>query len=59
MKPINVMGMTKAIQERIFVRRNLGGRGQMFVLVRYGNVTRLSRLGDPVVPVDRSGRWAG
>jgi FlaA1/EpsC-like NDP-sugar epimerase len=37
-KPVNVMGMTKAVQERIFVRANLGGTGTRFIGVRYGNV---------------------
>ena len=37
-KPVNVMGMTKAIQERIFVRANLDSAGTRFVCVRYGNV---------------------
>lgn len=37
-KPINVMGMTKAIQERIFVEANLGNPNTIFACVRYGNV---------------------
>jgi UDP-glucose 4-epimerase len=37
-KPVNVMGMTKAIQERIFVRANLDCANTRFVCVRYGNV---------------------
>ena len=37
-KPVNVMGMTKAIQERIFARANLEVPGTRFVIVRYGNV---------------------
>lgn len=37
-KPVNVMGMTKAIQERIFISANLGSGGTRFVVVRYGNV---------------------
>lgn len=37
-KPINVMGMTKAIQERIFVEANLGNSRTRFSCVRYGNV---------------------
>jgi FlaA1/EpsC-like NDP-sugar epimerase len=36
-KPVNVMGMTKAIQERVFARANLE-TGTRFVMVRYGNV---------------------
>lgn len=37
-KPINVMGMTKAIQERLFVEANLGNKQTLFACVRYGNV---------------------
>jgi len=37
-KPINVMGMTKALQERIFARANLELPNTRFVIVRYGNV---------------------
>ncbi len=37
-KPVNVMGMTKAVQERIFIRANLDCPGTRFVCVRYGNV---------------------
>jgi len=37
-KPVNVMGMTKAVQERLFVRANLDGGATRFVCVRYGNV---------------------
>ena len=37
-KPVNVMGMTKAIQERVFVRANLDCPGTRFICARYGNV---------------------
>lgn len=37
-KPINVMGMTKALQERIFIGANVLNRRTRFVCVRYGNV---------------------
>jgi FlaA1/EpsC-like NDP-sugar epimerase len=37
-KPVNVMGMTKAIQERVFIRANLDCPGTCFLCVRYGNV---------------------
>jgi FlaA1/EpsC-like NDP-sugar epimerase len=37
-KPVNVMGMTKAIQERILVEGNLGQESCRVVMVRYGNV---------------------
>ena len=37
-KPVNVMGMTKAIQERVFIRANLDNADTRFICVRYGNV---------------------
>lgn len=39
-KPVNVMGMTKAIQERLAISANLapGNRGTKSTCVRYGNV---------------------
>ena len=37
-KPVNVMGMTKAVQERLFVRANLDADRTRFICVRYGNV---------------------
>ena len=37
-KPVNVMGMTKAIQERIFIAGNVLNPGTRFICVRYGNV---------------------
>lgn len=37
-KPVNVMGMTKAIQERVFTRANLACPDTRFINVRYGNV---------------------
>jgi UDP-glucose 4-epimerase len=37
-KPINVMGMTKAVMERILVEANLGSESTRFLAVRYGNV---------------------
>ena len=41
-KPVNVMGMTKALQERIVLAGNLSrlNRGTRFCCVRYGNVLR-------------------
>jgi UDP-N-acetylglucosamine 4,6-dehydratase/5-epimerase len=41
-KPVNVMGMTKAMQERIVLNGNLSrlNRGTRFACVRYGNVLR-------------------
>jgi FlaA1/EpsC-like NDP-sugar epimerase len=37
-KPVNVMGMTKALQERVLIQGNLRCRDTRFVCVRYGNV---------------------
>jgi UDP-glucose 4-epimerase len=37
-KPVNAMGMTKAIQERIFIQGNMRCGGTRLVCVRYGNV---------------------
>lgn len=37
-KPINVMGMTKALQERILLEANVDCTNTRFVCVRYGNV---------------------
>ncbi len=37
-KPVNVMGMTKAVQERLFIRANLDSPNTRFICVRYGNV---------------------
>ena len=37
-KPVNVMGMTKSLQERILIAANVLNRGTRFICVRYGNV---------------------
>lgn len=37
-KPVNVMGMTKAVQERIFIGANVLNPKTRFICVRYGNV---------------------
>ena len=37
-KPVNVMGMTKAVQERVFIQANMRCGDTRFVCVRYGNV---------------------
>lgn len=37
-KPVNVMGMSKSIQERIFSTANLASNHTRFVIARYGNV---------------------
>lgn len=55
-KPVNVMGMTKAIQERIFQTANLTCPKTRFVCVRYGNV--LASRGS-VIPLFHSQIKAG
>lgn len=63
-KPVNVMGLTKALQERVLIRANLACPGTRFIVVRYGNVisSRGSavplfrdqlRRNDPVTITDR------
>ncbi len=37
-KPVNVMGMTKAIQERVYIDGNLRAPETRFIAARYGNV---------------------
>jgi len=37
-KPVNVMGMSKAIQERIFISANILSPDTRYICVRYGNV---------------------
>jgi UDP-glucose 4-epimerase len=37
-KPVNVMGMTKSLQERILIAANVLNAGTRFICVRYGNV---------------------
>jgi UDP-glucose 4-epimerase len=37
-KPVNTMGMSKAIQERVFIQANMRCNDTRFVCVRYGNV---------------------
>ena len=37
-KPVNVMGMTKAVQERVLLEGNIGQKDVDFTCVRYGNV---------------------
>jgi len=37
-KPVNAMGMTKALQERVFIQANIRCPETRFVCVRYGNV---------------------
>jgi UDP-glucose 4-epimerase len=37
-KPVNVMGMTKSVQERIFTSANVLNSSTRFICVRYGNV---------------------
>jgi len=47
-KPVNVMGMTKSLQERIVISANILNPGTRFICVRYGNV--LSSRGS-VIPL--------
>ena len=37
-KPVNVMGMTKALQERVIISANILNPSTRFIAVRYGNV---------------------
>lgn len=37
-KPVNMMGMSKAMQEKIFIAANITNPSTRFVCVRYGNV---------------------
>ncbi len=37
-KPVNVMGMTKALQERILLEANLRSPSTRYIVARYGNV---------------------
>ncbi|OGQ05145.1 MAG: polysaccharide biosynthesis protein [Deltaproteobacteria bacterium RIFCSPLOWO2_01_44_7] len=37
-KPVNVMGMTKSLQERILIQANLESKKTRWMCVRYGNV---------------------
>lgn len=37
-KPVNVMGMTKAIQERVYIDGNIRAPKTRFICARYGNV---------------------
>lgn len=37
-KPVNVMGMTKALQERVYIQANMRAPATRFICVRYGNV---------------------
>lgn len=37
-KPVNVMGMTKALQERVLIAGNITAAATRFICVRYGNV---------------------
>ncbi|MBV8665377.1 MAG: SDR family NAD(P)-dependent oxidoreductase [Burkholderiaceae bacterium] len=57
-KPVNVMGMTKALQERIVLKGNQSrlNKGTRFACVRYGNVLR-SR--GSVIPLFRGQLAAG
>jgi len=62
-KPTNLMGLTKAVQERIFIAANVLSPATRFVAVRYGNIMasrgsviplfhELIRNGEPVTLTD-------
>lgn len=55
-KPVNVMGMTKALQERVLLSANLTCKETRFMCVRYGNV--LASRGS-VIPLFHSQIRAG
>jgi FlaA1/EpsC-like NDP-sugar epimerase len=55
-KPINVMGMTKALQERVFISANITCPTTRFICVRYGNV--LASRGS-VIPLFREQIMSG
>jgi FlaA1/EpsC-like NDP-sugar epimerase len=55
-KPVNVMGMTKALQERVFIQANMRAKHTRFICVRYGNV--LASRGS-VIPLFHSQIRAG
>ena len=54
--PVNAMGMTKALQERMFISGNITCPGTRFICVRYGNV--LASRGS-VIPLFREQIAAG
>jgi UDP-glucose 4-epimerase len=56
-KPVNVMGMTKAIQERIFAQANADCPGTRFLIARYGNV--LASRGSVIPLFDKQIRNGG
>jgi len=68
-KPVNVMGMTKAVQERLFVTANIGQTKTRFMCVRYGNVIssrgsvvplfldQISKGGPVTITLDRMTRF--
>ena len=49
-KPVNVMGMTKAIQERVFIQGNMRCPQDAVHLRALRQRARLARLGDPALP---------
>ena len=49
-KPVNVMGMTKAIQERVFIQAQHALPGHAVRLRPLRQRARVARLGDPAVP---------
>ena len=53
-KPVNVMGMTKALQERILLEANLQSPSTRFIVARYGNV--LASRGSVIPRLQRADR---
>lgn len=49
-KPVSVMGMTKAIQERLAIVANISNPNTRFIGVRYGNIMSASSVGS-VIPI--------
>ena len=58
-KPVNVMGMTKALQERIFIAANILNPRHALHLRALRQRARLARLGDSAVPRADPPRRAG
>jgi FlaA1/EpsC-like NDP-sugar epimerase len=54
-KPVNVMGMTKAVMERVFIAGALEAPATRWLVVRYGNVLAGNRCVETVVTGIRPG----
>jgi UDP-glucose 4-epimerase len=48
-KPVNVMGMTKAVQERLFIRANLDSPRTRFICVRLWQCAGFARLSNSAI----------